>query len=76
VSGSPWLRGYKEASEYARLRDKRHRKLKEWMADGLKYAQVGGEVYFKCEWMDEYIERNGQASTNLHPKTEEVLRKD
>lgn len=69
-----WLRGLEEASAYLGLKDKRHRKLMEWMADGLNYLPVGKEYWFRCEWIDEYlIKRFGHASDNLHPVTQELI---
>jgi hypothetical protein len=72
VIPSPWLRGKKEASRYARLKDKQHRKLKKWMANGLKYIVIDGIEYFRTDWMDEHMMANGQA--NLHPVVEELIR--
>jgi len=66
-----WLRGYKEASAYAGLKDKRHRKLKKWMENGLKHTWDGKEPLFRCEWIDEYLMQNGQS--NLHPVTQELI---
>lgn len=67
-----WLRGYTEVAAYARLKDKRHRKLKKWLANGLKHEWVDDVLYVKCEWVDAYIMRNGQA--NRHPVTEKIIR--
>jgi hypothetical protein len=69
-----WLRGYKEASAYAGLKDKRHRKLKRWMENGLQHTWDEGIPLFKPQWIDEYLMRNGQGGR--HPITEQLLGED
>ena len=71
-----WLAGKEQAAAYAGKKDPKT--VTKWIKQGLRYTKNGREFYFKCKWIDEFLEGNGQRGSGqreLSPATKEFLKK-